>query len=105
GLADHRLERNLLHPRHVAKEVMRRIDVRPRMHRHLDEIGDEALLLPRDDRSQLEVVLILGKRRGVAFLDGHAEVHDAHRSLLLYPAGDWRARSPRRTRPTSFSRA
>ena len=83
GLADHRLEGNLLHTRHVAKEVMRRIDVRPRMHRHLDEIGDETLLLPRHDRPELEVVLVLGEGRGVAFFHGHAEVHDAHCSLLF----------------------
>ena len=51
GLAHHRLERQLLDIGHVAEEMVRRIDMRARVHRHLDHVRDETLVFPLHDRA------------------------------------------------------
>src|SRR6266566_4825690 len=48
----------------------------------------ETLVLPPDDRLQLEVVLVLRERRRIAFLDGHGQIDDPHASRAVAAAGD-----------------
>src|SRR5436309_1258402 len=77
-LADHGLEGELLDVGLVTEEMMRRIDMRARVYRHLHHVRDEALVLPRHDGLELEVVLVLREGCGVALLHGHAQVDDPH---------------------------
>ena len=78
GFPHHRLERQLLDRRLVAKKMMRRVDVRAGVHRHLDDVGDKAFFLPLDDRFQFEIFFIGREGRRVAFFYGHAEIDDTH---------------------------
>src|SRR5688572_29924314 len=48
------------------------------MNRHLDDVGDKALVLPFDDRSELEIVLLGREWRGFTFIHRHAEIDDTH---------------------------
>ena len=52
--------------------------MRADVHRHLDDVGNKAFVLPIDDRSEFEVVLIRSERSGVTFFYGHAEIDDTH---------------------------
>ena len=76
--AHQRLQRKLLHRRHVPEEMVRRIDVGARVNGHLHKVGDEPLLFPVDDGLDLEVGLVGSERSRIALLYGHAEIDDAH---------------------------